>query len=422
MAKALILCPTHDHCEALFLSIASVRAQTETDWRMVVICDGSPPRTREIVEALAAQDPRIEARHYPKGERYGEAYRDEVIRDATEPRIFHLSDDDIWHESHLARMDALLDVADWGYQSALGISTGGSIAWSVANLGTRTARAAFADQTFITGGLNNVAYRRDAYLSLPLGWQAAPAHLPSDCFMWAKFLSQPQVTVASSSETSFLKLASAPRSSAGMTRDQSLAELGPWLARVNRPGTITDLRARAGILAAIFRCFAQHRAGHCETPEEAFATAGFQPRPETASTGVALGGAPLPLPLTAAQRQTAAHCHLTLRAFAGPSPDPQRWQQAFADDPATARQQLVQLSHNLPDLFETGVAAFESGPGNRRHAAVHRVRHALFWKDTDVADAGIAALSRQWPTLPALPALRKELAAVRAALPPATAP
>ena len=60
MARTLILCPTHDHADALMMSIASVRAQTETDWRMVVICDGAPARTVEILQAIEADDPRID--------------------------------------------------------------------------------------------------------------------------------------------------------------------------------------------------------------------------------------------------------------------------------------------------------------------------------------------------------------------------
>ncbi|MEO0913162.1 MAG: glycosyltransferase family A protein, partial [Pseudomonadota bacterium] len=187
MPGNLILCPTFDHSDSLFMSIASVRAQTVEAWRMVVICDGVPPRTIEVLEAICGDDPRITYVSHSKGERYGEAYRDAVIREASEDFIFHLSDDDIWSAVHLERMRALLEEADWGYQSELGVQLAGGSAWTPHNLGTEAMRRAWGRHRFTTGGLNNVAYRRRAYLSLKEGWVPAPAHLPSDCFMWAKF-------------------------------------------------------------------------------------------------------------------------------------------------------------------------------------------------------------------------------------------
>ena len=40
-------------------TVASVRAQTRTDWELVIVDDGSADETRTIAEGLAAEDPRI---------------------------------------------------------------------------------------------------------------------------------------------------------------------------------------------------------------------------------------------------------------------------------------------------------------------------------------------------------------------------
>src|SRR5688572_17573763 len=111
MAKVLILCPTFDHVDTLFASIASVRAQAFTDWEMTVIGDGAPERSVQIVSALAADEPRIKSCWHPKSVRYGEIYRDQVIRGSTAEFVCHLSDDDIWTPAHLAQMIALLERA-----------------------------------------------------------------------------------------------------------------------------------------------------------------------------------------------------------------------------------------------------------------------------------------------------------------------
>lgn len=80
MADVLILCPTFDHAETLFASTASVRAQTFRDWELVMIGDGAPDRTARIMAAISRVDPRIRYEPHPKSARFGELYRDSIIR------------------------------------------------------------------------------------------------------------------------------------------------------------------------------------------------------------------------------------------------------------------------------------------------------------------------------------------------------
>ena len=140
MARTLILCPTHDHADTLFASIASVQAQRDADWQMVVIGDGAPERTADIVMAIGERDPRIRYRPHPKGERFGEAYRDAVIRESPAEFICHLGDDDLWSDRHLDTMTAMLAQADWAMQGELALSVDGAFTWRFANHGTDLAR------------------------------------------------------------------------------------------------------------------------------------------------------------------------------------------------------------------------------------------------------------------------------------------
>ncbi len=73
MADVLILCPTFDHAETLLASTASVRAQKFRDWELVVIGDGAPERTAEIMAAIGLADRRIRYEQHPKSARFGYA-------------------------------------------------------------------------------------------------------------------------------------------------------------------------------------------------------------------------------------------------------------------------------------------------------------------------------------------------------------
>ena len=195
----LILCPTHDHADTLYISLASVRAQTIEDWRLVVIGDGAPERTRNILSAAKKIDDRIEFVMHPKGNRFGEVYRDPVIRNFDVDYVFQISDDDLWAPHHLETMLELLRQADWVNQAPLRLLPNGTSEWWFINHGTPQARNQSGRR--ISAGPNFVAYRRDAYLSLPEGWTAAPEPGPSDQFMWAKFHAQPSISVASTAKS-----------------------------------------------------------------------------------------------------------------------------------------------------------------------------------------------------------------------------
>ncbi|UOM34275.1 glycosyltransferase family A protein [Acuticoccus sp. I52.16.1] len=353
MARTLILCPTHDHADALMMSIASVRAQNETDWRMVVICDGAPARTVEILQAIEADDPRIEHRVFPKGERYGEAYRDLVLREAAEEFVCHLSDDDLWRSGHLAAMHRLLAEADWGRQGVAWLPAAAEdLRWRFANVGGAVARRAGVAMRPIAPGINNVAYRREAYMALPEGWTAAPAPGPSDLFMWAKFFRAEGMRIASCAEATVLRMPSRGKR-AELTPTERAVALGPWLACLNDPATATLRLDKADVLRGLVTLFAYSEIEGVGKFEAAMEHCGLRMVDPGEPCNVAVDGAMLDVPLSRKQRRQGRCAFLAVKAASVEDEGPTaRWKEFAADNPKLARRALRDLAGLAPPFPE----------------------------------------------------------------------
>lgn len=228
MPHALILLPTHDHQDTLYASIGSVFAQTIADWQLVIILDGAPPKSHAIAHAFASLDPRVVVVAKPKGARLGEAYRDEVIRANPADLVFQIGDDDLWLPNHLAILSELLETADFVHSACSKVdprlhpSRGAS-----ALIGVYTSpdvRRAIQENRGNVAGPTQFAYRRSTYLQLAEGWTTTPATwLATDMFMIAKFLSHPQLRVASITRPTSLQLHAAARD--GWPPERRAAEL-----------------------------------------------------------------------------------------------------------------------------------------------------------------------------------------------------
>jgi len=68
MARIDILLPVKNGKDFLAESIDSIRAQTVTDWRLLVLDHGSTDGSREMAEAYQARDPRIELHAFPEAQ------------------------------------------------------------------------------------------------------------------------------------------------------------------------------------------------------------------------------------------------------------------------------------------------------------------------------------------------------------------
>lgn len=312
MPKVLILCPTYDHADTLFASIASAQAQHFKDWELVVIGDGAPERTREIMNAICDGDPRIRYQWHPKSERYGEPHRDRVIRASNAEYVCQLSDDDLWTPTHLNTMTTLLKDAEWANQAPLRVFPDGTVEWWPINHGTDGMRQAITKGIPVSAGPNFVAYRRETYLRLPEGWTCAPKTGPSDAFMWAKFFRLPSLRVVSTAASTAIKFPSQEGERKDRCPERRLVELVRWLARISEPGLTERLRAAATVHARLCALFKIHQGHGGVSWRQCLAMAGMKPAPVDAPTDHAVDGASMTLPLSDSQRVEAESAWVSL--------------------------------------------------------------------------------------------------------------
>ncbi len=89
-------------------SLASLRAQTLTDWELLLVDDGSRDRSAQIIAEAALADPRI--RVLPGGSRRGLSARlNELVDAADSPLLARMDADDIAYPKRLERQAAYLE-------------------------------------------------------------------------------------------------------------------------------------------------------------------------------------------------------------------------------------------------------------------------------------------------------------------------
>jgi glycosyltransferase involved in cell wall biosynthesis len=112
MPEATVLIPTHDHGPTLYYSVRSALAQSVENIEILIVGDGVPEPTREIVAELQ-RDERVRFLDNPKGESRGELHRHTALQEARSEIVCYLSDDDLWLPDHIATMRQLLESADF---------------------------------------------------------------------------------------------------------------------------------------------------------------------------------------------------------------------------------------------------------------------------------------------------------------------
>lgn len=100
--------PAYNAARYIEASIRSVLVQTFADFELNVIDDASTDSTREIVERLAAGDPRIRYHALPKNMGAPAGPRNIGIREARASLIAFLDADDLWHPRKLEHQMATL--------------------------------------------------------------------------------------------------------------------------------------------------------------------------------------------------------------------------------------------------------------------------------------------------------------------------
>lgn len=233
-----VLIPTFDHVRTLELSIPTALAQTHDRLEVIVVGDGAPDATRDIVERIALDDDRVSYLGFPKGERNGERHRHEVLTErATGDVVCYLSDDDLWLDDHVETILARMHATDANFVSCQSVWLRPDDAPAhrgVVDLGREWYR-----NELIAGrnrvSLSSGAHTMDLYHQLPYGWRTTPAGTPTDLYMWQQLLTSPACRAASTTFTTVIGLPDALRRH--MTADERYRELAAWNP-VGRPDVV----------------------------------------------------------------------------------------------------------------------------------------------------------------------------------------
>jgi Glycosyl transferase family 2 len=238
---ATIVVPTHDHGPTLRFALASALAQTVEDIEVLVIGDGVPDVTREIVDELSRRDERVRFFDHPKGPRHGEPYRHEALGEARGDIVCYLCDDDLWLPQHVELVREALEGADFVATHPVHVTPEGELLCWPADLSRPWFR-----QQMLSGAANFVplsaaGHTLELYRRLPVGWSAAPTSTFTDIFMWQKILRLPGVRARSVYRPTVMHFPSSHRR--GWAPDARAAEIEPWAERVADPASRQQLTA-----------------------------------------------------------------------------------------------------------------------------------------------------------------------------------
>ena len=99
--KVSVIIPTFNRATLLPRAIASVQAQTMSDWELIIVDDASTDETEQLIRSCLSQDPRIKyVRH--ENNRGVAAARNTGISQASGKFISFLDSDDEWRSAKLA--------------------------------------------------------------------------------------------------------------------------------------------------------------------------------------------------------------------------------------------------------------------------------------------------------------------------------
>lgn len=106
-ARVSVLVPSFEQAAFLPRALASLQAQTLSDWEAIVIDDGSADDTREVL-APWLDDPRLRLVRHERNEGLGRSLNT-GLELARAPLIAYLPSDDLFYREHLARLAQLLE-------------------------------------------------------------------------------------------------------------------------------------------------------------------------------------------------------------------------------------------------------------------------------------------------------------------------
>ena len=237
---ATVLVPTHDHGPTLLRSVRSALAQTVQDLEVLVVGDGVPAVTREVMDELTRSDSRVRFFDNPKGPRHGELHRHAALQDARGEIVCYLADDDLWQRGHVEEMRRLLAEADFAHSLPFWIDGDGGLHHLRIDLGLAYYRE------LLLGGENRIplscgAHTMALYRRLPAGWRTTPENTFTDLFMWQQILEVEDCRAVSGTMPTVLHFPSFARE--GWSEEQRLAELDAWSERPDLGHLLVDTLA-----------------------------------------------------------------------------------------------------------------------------------------------------------------------------------
>lgn len=102
MGKVSIIMPAYNCAKYITESIASVTAQTYTNWELLIVDDASTDNTQQVVEELAKKDSRIKYIRLEKNSGAAVA-RNTAIEKADGRYMAFLDSDDLWYPEKLKK-------------------------------------------------------------------------------------------------------------------------------------------------------------------------------------------------------------------------------------------------------------------------------------------------------------------------------
>lgn len=101
-----IIIPSYNRAALIVETLNSVSAQTFQNWECIVVDDGSTDNTKEVIETLAHQDPRIRYIYQKNAER--SAARNNGIRNANGEWVLFLDSDDLYESNYLSELNSFI--------------------------------------------------------------------------------------------------------------------------------------------------------------------------------------------------------------------------------------------------------------------------------------------------------------------------
>ncbi|EPX80519.1 glycosyltransferase family 2 protein [Salipiger mucosus] len=161
MTTFTIVIPCFNAEATLPATLDSLRAQTFTDWEMLIVDDGSTDASREIARTAALGDARITLLNNPS--RGPSAARNVALRRASGKLIAFCDADDLWAPEKLAVMDRLFaeECVDAAFARIAFFDERGSRSLSTVPEGPLTIGMLLAENPVCT--MSNLVVRRDTF-------------------------------------------------------------------------------------------------------------------------------------------------------------------------------------------------------------------------------------------------------------------